>query len=264
MQDTIKRVKEENIRANIAHIKHNIKVKNAEKPFYQFVSRRKNPLYERGLIDLTTGKKHSPFESCLIHHNSSSKKTQKRQRNLHKVTIQTEPKNLTRLALMANIEGVICPIDVINTNDFKASNNRKIKALDRFCSIYQKLYRLRQVSLMFITLTDAFKALMTISQYIDYLKKTYAKNGFKIHDYIWTLEISEENFHPHYHLCVAIDRLYIQGQKLPEWLKGNEIWGMRTEIEFVKKNVRHYMAKYFAKNQYRAIGYQSFGISKLK
>jgi hypothetical protein len=264
MQDTFKRVKEENIRANIAYLKDEIRQKNSEKPFYRFVSRRKNPHYESGLVELTDGKKHSPFESSLIHDKSSKKTTQKRLKNIHKVTIQTQPKNLTTLVRMEKIEGVYCPVEILETNDFKQSNNLKIKAMDKFAEHYQPLYKQKIVSLLFVTLTAAFKAKMTISQYIDYLKKTYEKNGFKMLAYVWTFEVSERNLHPHYHIAIAIPRLSVEGGKLPDWMKGNKIWGRRTEIAFVKKNVRHYMAKYFAKNQFRAIGYKSFGISKIK
>lgn len=264
MQVTYKRVKEENIRAKIAYTKDNIKQKNSEKPFYRFVSRRKNPFYEGGLVELTNGKKHSPFDSCLIHDKSSKKTTKKRLKNIHKVTIQTQPKNLTRLMRMEKIEGVYCPVEILETNDFKQSNHFKINAMDRFALKYQPLYEQKIVSILFLTLTDAFKAKMTISQFIDYTKKICQNNGFKILDYVWTFEISESNLHPHYHVAFVIDRLSIQGGKLPDWLKFNKVWGRRTLIEFVKKNVRHYMAKYFAKNQFRAIGYKSFGISKIK
>jgi hypothetical protein len=49
---------------------------------------------------------------------------------------------------------------------------------------------------------------------------------------------------------------------IPEELKFEDLWGQRTEIDFVKKNIRHYMAKYFAKHNSRAIGRRSYGISR--
>ena len=164
---------------------------------------------------------------------------------------------------MEKIEGVYIPTEILQTNDFKASNSKKIKALDLFCAKYQPLYKAKQVSLLFVTLTRANFARLTISDLLYSAQKKYARNGFKILDYVWTFEISK-GLHLHYHICFAIDRINIKNEKMPEWLKLDELWGQSTNIEFIKKNVRHYMAKYFAKNQFRAIGFKSFGISKIK
>jgi hypothetical protein len=42
-------------------------------------------------------------------------------------------------------------------------------------------------------------------------------------------------------------------------MKLESVWGARTQVEFVRKNIRHYMAKYFAKENARIIGVRSFG-----
>jgi hypothetical protein len=77
--------------------------------------------------------------------------------------------------------------------------------------------------------------------------------------YIWTAEVSQK-LHWHYHLCVAVDRLKFR--RIPDELKFEDLWGQRTGIEFVKKDVRHYMAKYFAKENARVLGSRAFGSSR--
>ncbi|NBX28766.1 MAG: hypothetical protein EBR55_11105, partial [Chitinophagia bacterium] len=46
-------------------------------------------------------------------------------------------------------------------------------------------------------------------------------------------------------------RAKLRGGKIPKLLKFDKIWGQRTEIDFVKKNVVGYMSKYFAKSNLR-------------
>lgn len=223
--------------------------------FYSYCSTRENPDYEQGLQVI-------PFESCLIHNKSD------------RILIETKPKWLTTLAKNTWSDefqdwGVT---EVLETNNFKSANYRKIKALDKFCSKYQPMYTKREVTLFFMTFTNApkcrpWKEMMGIISH--YFKRT----GFPILDYIWTAEISE-GLHFHYHLCIATSRMNLKNKKIPELLKFDKLWGQRTEIDFVKKNVRHYMAKYFAKNNARAkmfdaetgkmTAVRSYGITKMK
>lgn len=277
MQDTIKRhkyevkdvkpfkakVKENHLRAEIAYIKDNIKRKNRDEPYYAFCRRCKNNEFESGLIELENTQKSDALRASLIHSKYAKKSAKKTAKDNDKIVIKTKPKWLTTLMRMEKIDGEFIPVEVLKTNDFRASNYKKIKALDRFCLKYQPLYKFKRVSLLFVTLTRANFARLTISELLYATQKKYARNGFKILDYVWTFEISE-GLHLHYHICFAINRINVIGEKLPEWLKLDELWGQSTQVAFIKKNVRHYMAKYFAKNQFRAIGYKSFGISKIK
>jgi hypothetical protein len=263
MQDTKIACKETSIRANIAYLKDNIKRKNREKPYYAFCRRQKNNEFEGGLIELKNVEKTHSLRACLIHSKYAIISAKKTAKNKDKIVVKTKPKWLTTLMRMEKIEGVFLPTQILETNDFKASNYKKILALDRFCAKYQPLYQAKQVSLLFVTLTRANFARLTISELLYDAQKKYARNGVKILDYVWTFEISEA-LHLHYHICFGIGRINIKGKKLPEWLKLDELWGQSTQVEFIKRNVRHYMAKYFAKNQFRAIGYKSFGISKIK
>ncbi len=223
--------------------------------FYSYCSTRENPEYEQG-------KRVIHFESSLIHNKSD------------KILVETKPKWLTTLAKNTWSDefqdyGVT---EVLETNNFKSANYRKIKALDRFCSKYQPLYAEKKVTLFFMTFTGAnkcrpWKEMMGIISH--YFKRT----GNPVLDYVWTAEISDR-LHFHYHLCVATKRMNLKNKKIPKLLKFDKIWGQRTEIDFVKKNVRHYMAKYFAKNNARAKMFdaetgkishvRSYGISRMK
>lgn len=202
----------------------------------------------------------STFESCLIN-NKSEEKIQPLLREF--LIIEKAPKYYTTLDKIC-IDAATLEItrhDYL-TDSFKQANNRKIKALDRFCSFYQPHYKKRNVSLFFVTLTSyGNHAQNTIKQFIDSVKFRLKYNDSKVLGYIWTLEVSEHN-HAHYHLCFATDRLNLQGAKLPDYLKFESLWGARTETTFVKKNVRHYLAKYFAKHNYRLFEHRSYGTSQ--
>jgi hypothetical protein len=60
---------------------------------------------------------------------------------------------------------------------------------------------------------------------------------------------------------VKLKNANLEGAKLPKWMKADSIWGKRTQVEFVRKNIRHYMAKYFAKHNARIEGLRSYGMS---
>ena len=210
---------------------------------YEHLNTGKNPHYEAGLKDL-------PFESCLIHNKCNK---------IGKV--RTRPKWLTSLAVFEpDSEGYPIQVEVYETNDFKASNYRKIKALDKFCNYYQPLYKKKEVTLFFLTFTAMNKAKLSFKTMLKVIREYFKRIGFPIRGFIWTLEVSE-NLHAHYHIAIATDRMNLKGKEIPELLKFDNIWGMRTEIDFVKKNVKHYMSKYFAKHNYRLEGFRSYGKS---
>jgi hypothetical protein len=111
---------------------------------------------------------------------------------------------------------------------------------------------------MFHTFTRANYAEKSIQEIIDNLKQRYKAIGREVRGYIWTAEVSE-NLHWHYHLAIAIDRIRVT--EIPGEIKLDVLWGQRTGVEFVRKNLRHYMAKYFAKQNARVIGLRSYGKS---
>jgi hypothetical protein len=236
------KVREKHIRGLVKRHKRTAQIV-AKGRAYEHLSTGKNPKYEAGLKDL-------PFESCLIHNKCN--KTGK---------VRTAPKWLTTLAVFeSDSEGYPIISGHYETDDFKASNHRKIKALDKFCSYYQPLYKQKEVTLFFLTFTQLNKAKLPWKIMIKVIREYFKRIGFPIRGFIWTLEVSE-NLHAHYHIAIAVDRMELKGKSIPELIKFDNIWGRRTEIDFVKKNIRHYMSKYFAKHNYRIEGYRSYGKS---
>jgi hypothetical protein len=242
-----KKVKETHLKAQNDAIKQQIRVNNLEigKPLYQHLNTRKNPLYEEGLKTL-------PFESCLIH--------DKAYKNREGFLVQTNPKWLTDLGVWKkDEEGNLDLKEIYATNNQKSSNFRKIKALDEFCNYYQPLYKKRETTLLFLTFTRANYAKKSWHSMIKIVKNYFDRYGTPVLDYIWTSEVSENN-HWHYHLAIAIDR--VKWKTIPKNFLFERLWGQRTEIDFVKKNIKHYMAKYFAKSNYRIEGMMSYGRTK--
>lgn len=216
------------------------------KKSYRYFNRLPNPNFDSGIKLL-------PLRSCLIHDNSAVF----RHKELH---VKTEPKWFTDLWCdkVETNSGEVVGTEIYRTNEIKSSNARKIKRLDAFCGHFQPMYERKEVSMLFFTLTLANQSKMTISGVIDLVKKRCKRRGVKFHGYIWTSEISD-TLHWHYHLAVCIDRMNVRGIGIPSWLKLESVWGARTQVEFVRKNIRHYMAKYFAKENARIIGVRSFG-----
>jgi hypothetical protein len=213
---------------------------------YQYLRRKPNPEYLNGLINC-------PLRTCLIHNNSD--------RNFWQ--IKTKAKWETDLLETSyNREnGEVLGQAVYTTDDLKSGNNRKIKAVDRFTDFFNPLYKFHKVSLLFFTLTIANQSRITIAQTIDILKKRCKRNNVNLKGYLWIIEVSPEGLHVHYHLVLATDRVNLKGGIIPDYFKLDNVWGARTQVGFVKKNVKYYLSKYFKKNNYRILGKRSYGIS---
>lgn len=220
-----------------------IEAPKVSKVCFQFQKCTKNPKFEDGIKSL-------PLRSCLIDDNDTQHKH-----------VKTEPKWFTELSYRTvdNDTGELLGNGKYQTDEFKKSNQRKILTLDKFCNTYQPLYTKRKVSLLFHTFTQANNARMTFRRMLHLLRKRYKALDIEILGFIWTAEVSKK-LHWHYHCCVAVRRIRVK--KIPDGLKLQGLWGRRTGVEFVKKNVRHYMAKYWAKDNYRVIGTRSMGKSK--
>jgi hypothetical protein len=229
------------------------KTRQRPKKAYTYLKRRKNPDYEGGV-------KRLPFESCLITTKGSRKSAEKCAKEVH---IKTRPKWFTDLMEyeLDQDTGEMIPKGVYTSDDFKCSNGKKIKALDRFCNKYQPLYRSRKVTLFFLTFTRANHARLTWKIMAKLIMQYFKRLGIEVRGHIWTAEVSDL-LHWHYHICIATNRVNFKESGIPIELKFDTLWGQRTEIDFVKKNVRHYMAKYFAKCNSRVIGQRSYGISR--
>lgn len=217
---------------------------------FQFKNRTFNPTYETGLLTL-------PLRSCLKRNNSK-----KLIRGNEQLILKKNPKWLTTMTydqVDQETGELLLEGDIYQSDDFKAANSRKIRALDAFCGHFQPLYAKRQVSMLFHTFTQANQAKMPFREMLENVKYHYQQLERPILGFIWTLEVSEKN-HVHYHLCTAINRLLVR--EIPSILKFEDLWGRRTGVEFVKKDCRHYMAKYFAKSNARCMRMRSYGRSK--
>jgi hypothetical protein len=213
---------------------------------YDYLRRYPNKDYLNGLKDL-------PLRSCLKHHNSD---------RFSALYVKTQPKTYTDL-LHTKIDTDTGEIitSVYTTNEFKQANGRKIKAINRFVDYFEPLYKRRKISMLFYTLTLAEYG-APIADVVNALKKRCKRNGKPILGYVWISEVSED-LHWHYHIAIAVDRINVKGKHLPDYLKIDNLWPTRTGVEFVRKNIRHYMAKYFAKNQFKMIADDKQGLPKI-
>jgi hypothetical protein len=218
---------------------------------FWFLRRKLNPNYESGL-------KVVPLRSCLLLNNVPKNGTKN-------WVIKTESKWQVDLleSVLDKETGEILSTGVYQTDDLKSGNNRKIKAVNRFCDYFNPMYKRREISLFFHTLTIADQSKVDIRTAVKNYKRRLKRNGVNVRGLLWVLEISE-NLHIHYHLLCATDRLNYKGLKMPEFLKFNDIWGCRTKAEFVKHDVRYYLATYFTKCQYRINEHRSYGLSMPK
>jgi hypothetical protein len=242
--------------------------KKTEKALFHLNQCKLNPGYYDGLKTIPDCrpsvkervKQGTPFDACLIGSNDTQR-----------LVIKTVPKWVTTLGYYdVDCEtGEILGRGLYETNEFKKSNGKKIKVMDVFADHYNDLYRKGKISVLFHTFTRPNHARMSFRRMLHLARKRYKKLGFNINGFVWTAEVTDETESKgkglmwHYHLGVALDkRMNIKGKGIPKELKFEDLWGQRTEVEFVKKNIRFYMAKYFAKHNARVIGTRSYGRSK--
>jgi Ni/Co efflux regulator RcnB len=237
---------------------------------YQFKSRKKNPEW--------SVEKLIPLRSCLIHNKASQLSVEKMTENfldeMEKLTgvrgecyISTIPKWLTTLEKPECLDtgtGEIIFSDYL-TDDFKASRNRKIKTINKFCNFYEPLYQARKVSLLFHTFTRNDYAKKDMRTMIECAKKRYYALNRPIRGYLWVMELEENEkmdsgFHIHYHLVVAINRFQVR--EIPEELKFQDLWGQRTSVEFIIKTIKGYLSKYLSKSNVKVLGRHHYAISR--
>ena len=212
---------------------------------FWFLNRLQNPEYDTGL-------KPVPLRSCLLHHNGAV--------SSHWI-VKTKPKWYTDL-LQTNFDrntGEILAQSVYRTDCLTQGNNRKIKAVNRFCEHFKDPYKYKQVSLFFYTFTIANQAKVTIRDCFKAFQKRLKRRNINLHGYVWILEVSDD-LHVHYHALVATDRINCRGSKLPDYLKLNDVWGANCQVQFIRKSVRYYLATYFTKNKNRIVGKRQFGL----
>lgn len=225
-------------------ISKTISQKNVISKAFWYLRRFKNPDYESGLKDV-------PLRSSLLHNNVNTNSWQ----------IKTKPKWFTDL-LQSELDtesGEILGQSIYTTNDLVSGNNRKIKALNKFCDVFQPMYKLRKCSIFFYTFTLANQSRTDIRGALNTFKTRLKRKGINLRGYVWVLEISDK-LHVHYHALICTDRINIKGKLMPDYLKMNDVWGCRTQVAFAESHVRNYLAKYFTKNSSRILGKRSYGL----
>lgn len=227
--------------------------------YWAFSNRKQNPDYQAGLIPLAKVRpKKAPnrppaLRACLLHNNAESS-----QRVFpDTLLVKTRPKWNTELRCVGyDPDTGEIKDKPHHTDDLKAGNHRKIQSLVRFCDYYQPMYEGRGVSLLMHTFTEAQNSRTTMRRLLDTLKHRYKALGYEIRGYWWSMEISDpkpgkRGYHFHYLLVIATNHMNLRGKGIPDPLKLDDLWGMGTKVEFVRKNIRSYLSSYFAKNNWR-------------
>jgi len=246
---------------------------------YLFKSRRKNPEW--------SVEKLIPVRSCLIHNKSSQLSNEKTVKSFLNTIKELDPDTTEIFCDPGTAENFISTIpkwqttlekpemidtgsgEIIfsdyETDDFKASRNRKIKTINKFCNLYEPLYKARKVSILFHTFSRMDYAKKDMVTMVECAKKRYKRLNKLIRGYLWVMELVENKkmisgFHIHYHLVVVIDR--VSWQKIPDQLKFNDLWGQRTGVEFIEKTIKGYLSKYLSKSNVKILGCHHYAISR--
>jgi hypothetical protein len=176
--------------------------------------------------------------------------------------LQTFPKSSRGFFLEKyDEEGTFICTEVFTTTNLQDAARKKRQLAYKFADKYEPAYQAKEISILFVTLTQINCANQSIQQFIHSVKQRFKKKGIKIHGYVWVLEAGKKTNMLHYHIAIAVDRMQIS--KLPNWLKFESLWGRRTETTFVKKSIKNYLSKYLKKGSPILEGYRGCGSSKL-
>ena len=183
---------------------------------------------------------------------------------------QYEPKYLTTLRKVTRniITGEISEDVEIVVGDIYKRLKRRNRSIKAFADHFAPLYARYKVSMFFFTLTIADHTGVDIRNILDILKKrgkAQKPDSCPIIGYHWVLELASDN-HIHYHACVVTNRMNIVGKRMPKWLKLDNVWGARTQVVFVEKDVHQYLSNYLNKGFIPIVGKRMYGksITKIK
>lgn len=202
---------------------------------YQHAYTVKNPGYQNGLLNLILGHK--------VHAKISPKALQIVGERAF-ISIATSPKYYKWYNKLSvdRYTGEVMQ-ESIESDSERTKRAKKYKLLKAFMAAYRSPYALKKVSVFMITLTRANEANGRIGDLLKAFKQRAHRAGYPLLGYVWVSEVSQ-NSHWHYHLLFAVPRISIAGEKLPEWLKLNTLWGMGTHFTFAKgKGLQSYLNK---------------------
>lgn len=261
---------------------------------FHFESMTRNQHYDNGVLFMDeNGLSDESLRSCLIHHNADKQKsfrsrtiTVKRpngrlavfQKNIDEqglwfkselvqdntFLLQTIPKWTTHLkgTITDTETGEHIPDAFCSITDLESATKRKRKAIKKYSDFYEPLYQSKKVSCMFITLTQANVALSNtnIRDAINLIRKRFERHNIQVLAHLWVSEISA-NGHWHYHIAITTTR--VRWKTIPKWAKFNDLWGRRTQIEFIRKSIASYLGKYIGKDNIgRMMGFRQYGMSR--
>lgn len=195
----------------------------------------KNPGYQNGLLNLILGIK--------VHAKISPKALQIVGERAF-ISIATSPKYYKWYNKISidRYTGEVMQ-ESIESDSERAKRAKKYNLLKSFMDAYRSPYARKKVSVFMVTLTRANEANGRIGDLLKAFKQRAHRAGCPLLGYVWVSEVSA-NTHWHYHLLFAVQRISIAGEKLPEWLKLNTIWGMGTHFTFAKgKGLQSYLNK---------------------
>jgi len=218
---------------------------------YRFLHSSKNPSWSLDKL--------IPLRSCLIRNNDG--------KVIFGDLITPVPKSLAVLSVTRkDLEtGEIYQFEHYS-DDFKASANRRNKAVKQFSDYYEPLYKRKEVSVLFFTFTRWDCSKKTMRRMVDAVKERLGALKWSVRGWLWVLELKKNDkmefgYHIHYHLVVAIDRVSVK--KIPPGLKLEKLWGQRTDVQFVRKTVKGYLNKELNKtNSAKLLGKRSYSRSR--
>ena len=127
---------------------------------------------------------------------------------------------------------------------------KRWKKIKQFFNFYSEKYKNKEISMLFLTLTKADNNSFNIRRFLWNYKRNLERHGIKVRGYFWVMEMGEKGM-LHYHIALATDRIEVK--ELPEFLKPDKVgyWKAMTRVEFARKDLRYYLAKYFRKSGVR-------------
>jgi len=143
--------------------------------------------------------------------------------------------------------------------DLERAIKSRLRSFNRFFSKFHSLFKRREVSLLFITLTTPYELEQVLFDkgladeirakyrkcWLSY-KKRFEREGVKILGYLKLVDVGWRGEKIHFHNVLAVPRMKVD--KIYDWLKPDSgVWPWHSRVEFVRKDVRKYLADYLRK-----------------
>jgi len=145
------------------------------------------------------------------------------------------------------------------TNNLLLLLQRRKGRFREFFNIFEPLYKQRKISFLIITLTTPYtledvknnkklaKELRDLFRtFWNSYRRRHLRKLNKVYGFLKLIDVGEQGEKLHFHLVVAIPR--VRFHKIPDWLKPDKgLWEWLSQVQFIRKSVRGYLAKYLGK-----------------